>query len=917
MSIPSMPFLRRPLSSAPAWAGRVPWMTLAILLCGTVPGLFGAAALFQWLTHGTSWLHVGPGQAIFHFNSALCFLMEGLGLVCLVFRRPGWAALCSGGVLAISLATAAEYLFHVDFGIDQLVVHAYVTSNPTHPGRMSPITSLNAFLFGLLLLVQSRARAGGWRFSATCLLSSFILANNGMALVGYVLGLPESYTWGLFHRVTLQTGFGFVLLAVAFILFALRRIPPGERLSARGIPLAAGLGVFTSSLILWQVLLAGNRWQIVTEMDAIRNSLSAQMTEQIDSRVRALERMGRRIETRPSMTFPEWRADAALYIEHEQVFRGIARTDASGKVIWWINDDLGLQPPPDRMLGGSPLQREAMRQATVAGGGSTVASPHDRIGAGEATFDGFTTWTPIYARPGQGGGPRLDGFVTGLFDIRQLLSRIDSANGLGKFSFRVREGKGDETQVLYQRGPFGKPGYRQTFPLAYPGLDWEIDVEPGPLLLARENAHLCHLILAVGLLFAWTLAWALTEYQRARRRMETLQSIEATLRESEERYRLLVSNVQDYAIYPLGPDGKIVGWNPGAARLSGYKGEEVIGRSPLSFYPPEEVEAGIPSRLLTLAETEGRSLHEGWRLRKDGSRYWAQATLTSLRNGEGVLIGFSTLIRDLTRQKDSEDRQKKSEDLLARRNRDLEEAMRRVEEVSRLKSEFLSNMSHELRTPLNSIIGFSEFLYDGKPGSLNATQQEYLDDVLKSARYLLQLINDLLDLAKIEAGKMELRLESFSLRDVAGEVLGLFRQEIERKALALASRLDVGDVVLDPKMIRQILNNLLSNAVKFTPNGGRIDLALAPVQDGADWIAIVVRDSGIGIKPEDFELLFGEFQQLDSGASRRYQGSGLGLALTRKLVLLHGGEIRVESVFSEGSTFTVLLPRRALPTPSS
>ena len=903
-----MPFLRWPLSSAPAWAGRAPWITLAILFCGAVPGLFGAVGLFQWATHGTSWLHIGPGHAVFHFNSALCFLLEGLGVVGLACRRPGWAAACGGGVLLISLATAAEYLFHADFGIDQLVVHAYVTSNPAHPGRMSQITSLNAFLCGLLLLVQSRPRAGGWRFSATCLLSAFILANNGMALVGYALGLPESYTWGLFHRVTLQTGFGFVLLAVAFLLFALRRIPPGERLSARGLPLAAGLGVFTASLILWQVLLAGNRWQIVTEMDAIRNSLSAQMTEQIDSRVRALERMGRRIETRPSMTLPEWRADAALYIAHEQVFRGIARTDASGKVLWWINDDLGLAPPPDRILGTSPGQREAMRQAE--GGGGTVASPHDRIGSGETTFDGFTTWTPIYSRSGRGEGTRLDGFVAGLFDIRQLLSRIDSANGLGKFSFRVREG----TQVLYQRGPFVRPGYRQTFPLDYPGLDWEIDVEPGPLLLARENSHLCHLILAVGLLFSWTLAWALTEYQKARQRTEILQSIEATLRESEERYRLLVSNVQDYAIYPLGPDGKIVGWNPGAARLSGYTGTEVIGRSPLSFYPPEEVEAGIPSRLLTLAETEGRSVHEGWRLRKDGSRYWAQATLTSLRNGEGVLIGFSTLIRDLTRQKEAEDRQKKSEDLLARRNRDLEEAMRRVEEVSRLKSEFLSNMSHELRTPLNSIIGFSEFLYDGKPGPLNATQQEYLDDVLKSARYLLQLINDLLDLAKIEAGKMELRLEAFSLRDVAAEVLGFFRQEIDGKSLTLTSRLEVGDVVLDPKMIRQILNNLLSNAVKFTPNGGRIDLTIAPSQPGeTDRIAIVVRDSGIGIKTEDFERLFGEFQQLDSGASRRYQGSGLGLALTRKLVLLHGGEIRVESVFSEDSTFTVLLPRRALP----
>jgi signal transduction histidine kinase len=231
-----------------------------------------------------------------------------------------------------------------------------------------------------------------------------------------------------------------------------------------------------------------------------------------------------------------------------------------------------------------------------------------------------------------------------------------------------------------------------------------------------------------------------------------------------------------------------------------------------------------------------------------------------------------------------------------------------IQKANRMKSEFLANMSHELRTPLNGIIGFSEFLVDEKPGKLNDRQREYLNDILNSGRHLLQLINDVLDLSKVEAGKMELYPETFALSTTVDEVSSVISPLAKKKGIAIrkdiAPRLE--SITLDPQKLKQVLYNLLSNAVKFTGEGGRVDIIAGPYDPGR--LRIHVRDTGIGMRPEDVKKLFVEFQQLDSGAGRRYEGTGLGLALTKKLIELQKGSITVESEPGKGSTFTVILP---------
>jgi signal transduction histidine kinase len=244
----------------------------------------------------------------------------------------------------------------------------------------------------------------------------------------------------------------------------------------------------------------------------------------------------------------------------------------------------------------------------------------------------------------------------------------------------------------------------------------------------------------------------------------------------------------------------------------------------------------------------------------------------------------------------------------ARLFREIEEKSRQLAVASQHKSEFLANMSHELRTPLNAIIGFSEVLSERMFGELNEKQDEYLKDIHASGQHLLSLINDILDLSKIEAGKMELELSDFDLPMTIDNALMLIRERAGRRSIALNTAVGerVGQVHADERKIRQVLLNLLSNAIKFTPEGGRIEVEAKPVNGS---IEVSVSDTGVGIAPEDQEAVFEEFRQVGT-ADKKVEGTGLGLALSRKFIELHGGKIWVESQVGQGSTFTFTVPVR-------
>ncbi len=371
-------------------------------------------------------------------------------------------------------------------------------------------------------------------------------------------------------------------------------------------------------------------------------------------------------------------------------------------------------------------------------------------------------------------------------------------------------------------------------------------------------------------------------------------------RRSEDRLSVVVESAPN-AIIMVDRAGLISLANAQAEHVFGYRRAELLGQ-PVEALIPERFRGRHGDyRAAFAADPKSRLMGGGrdlYGLRKNGEEVPIEVGLNPIKTDEGPFVLCS--IVDITERKRAEETHRK--------NLALEEENRRVHEANRVKLHFLATMSHELRTPLNSVIGFAEFLADGKPGPLNARQREYLDEILNSGRHLLRLIGDLLDLAKVEAGKTDFRPERFSPGEAIAEVCSVVGTIAEKKGIHIQTETGAlpASVTLDPRRFKQALYNLLSNAIKFTNDGGHIEVTGRAI--GADRFQVTVRDNGIGIKAEDLGRLFKEFEQLDSGATRRYQGTGLGLALTRRMVDLQGGEITVKSVLGQGSEFSVTLP---------
>jgi PAS domain S-box-containing protein len=359
--------------------------------------------------------------------------------------------------------------------------------------------------------------------------------------------------------------------------------------------------------------------------------------------------------------------------------------------------------------------------------------------------------------------------------------------------------------------------------------------------------------------------------------------LEAQLRSQQFYTRSLIESNID-ALMTTDPVGIVTDVNEQMCRLTGRAREELIG-TPFKDYFTDQQRAAEGIKLV-LRENRVTN-YELTARRKDGSETVVSYNAATFYDRDSKLQGVFAAARDVTERKIFE---------------------QSLEKASRMKSEFLANMSHELRTPLNGIIGFSELLVDRKPGDLNRKQQEYLSHILNSGRHLLQLINDVLDLAKVEAGRMEVCPETFALGKAIDEVCDVAKGIAQKKRIALRTEVaaDLDSVTVDLQKFKQIIYNLLSNAVKFTDDGGRVDVTASRLD--AHRFQLSVRDTGIGIKPEDLRRLFKEFEQLETGADRLYEGTGLGLALTKKLIELHGGFIKVESDFGKGSTFSVVLP---------
>ncbi len=351
----------------------------------------------------------------------------------------------------------------------------------------------------------------------------------------------------------------------------------------------------------------------------------------------------------------------------------------------------------------------------------------------------------------------------------------------------------------------------------------------------------------------------------------------------------MVSSVKDYAIFALDPTGLIKTWNAGAQRIKGYSADEAIGKHFSMFYTQAAKDTHHPEFELAEAIKHGSYEEEGWRIRKDGTQFWANVTITAVRGANDVVEGFVKVTRDLTERKQYEE--------------ELEEAKEEAILANQLKSRFVANITHEIRTPLSGIVGLSELIAGDDKASKDVKDSG--QRIFDASKQLLTLLNDLLDFAKLEAGKLEVENVPFQFENILDEVRGLTNAKAKEKSLSLSFNMDETlskTVVGDATKIRQILMNLVHNSIKFTEKGG-IDVSVEK-QDKS--ILVSVTDTGIGVNEAVQSRLFKPFTQGHSSAS--FGGTGLGLSICQQYIELLGGEIGMVSTPGEGTTVWFTLP---------
>jgi PAS domain S-box-containing protein len=364
--------------------------------------------------------------------------------------------------------------------------------------------------------------------------------------------------------------------------------------------------------------------------------------------------------------------------------------------------------------------------------------------------------------------------------------------------------------------------------------------------------------------------------------------VDEVLRRSDERFRLMVESVKDYAIFMLDPRGRVVTWNAGAERIEGYRASEIIGEPSSRFHTEVEVRTGKCQRDLDRAAEEGRYEEEGWRVRRDGNQFWANEITTALREPDGRLIGFAIVIRDLTQRRKLDDERLR---------------LAQAEEAIRLRDEFLSIASHELKTPLTALQLQVQGL-EKKVAAIDPALGVRLGRAARSGQRLADLIEALLDVSRIATGRFELRRQRFDLGEAVREVVERLRESARRDGCELILSVEDGlEGLWDRPRVEQVLNNLLTNAIRYGA-GAPIEITLTA--EGGEAV-LRVRDNGPGIPEQDLKRIFGRFERASS--MRNYGGLGLGLYVARQLIEAHGGTVSAQNPPSGGACFTVRLPR--------
>jgi PAS domain S-box-containing protein len=885
-----------------------------------------------------------PGMVTMKANTALCFVLLGISLWLLIpeqsSQRDRFIAKVFASVVAIiGTLTLSEYMFGWDLGLDQLLFKETAEAVGTsHPGRMAPSAALNFAILGIaLFLLGTKKKHIPY---ITQVLAFVIILMGFMNFTGYIYGVRALYGISSYTQMALHTSVIFILIGLG-VLFV--RPDQGLMATAAGIEAGSGMlrrilpaAVVIPLMVGWLRLIGERSGLYDTEFGVALFGIIKIVVLSIVIWINAV--VLNRIDLERKQ------AEKALQKAHDELERKVEERTVELKK---VNKALKTLSECNQVLvrasEESALLYEICRIIVTIGG-------YRLAWVGYAEQDEAKTVHPVAQA----------GYEEGYLDTLNI-TWANAERGHGPTSTAIRSGNPCIARDI-QRDPDFAPWRAEAIKRGYAS---SIAL---PLIANGQTFGALNIYASEPDVFDKEEVTLLTELANdlaygisALRTREERKRAEMALQKSEARLKLQIKRM------PIGciiwdPEFCVVTWNPAAENIFGFTASEAIGKHPYDIIVPKDAQPHVDAIWHRLLEGDTTAHSENENITKDGRIITCYWTNTPLKETDGSIMGVLSMVQDITERKRAEEELRKYhehlEELVKERTDELENANRELELLnselmqqrqeaeeakfqaefaSRAKSDFLANMSHELRTPLNSVIGFSEILQDELYGGLNEKQKEYVIDILSSGRHLLNLINDILDLSKVESGKMELELSEFSLKDVLEISMTMLKEKTMKHSIRLSLEIEPDaeiEIKADERKFKQIMFNLLSNAVKFTPDGGSVsvqarilpeDKKLRKTEDQkdipasqplnfltshADFIEISVADTGIGIKPEDIDRLFKEFSQLETPYEKKYEGTGLGLILTKKLVELHGGRIWCESKFGKGSRFTFVIPIR-------
>ncbi len=882
-------------------------------LAGLLLVLLGSAVMLGWALQLAPLVRVLPDYPPMVFNTALSFVLAGSALLAPLVdaRRFRWASSALGGLIAlIACLVLAQHLLTIDLGIDWPALHAWARV----PGRMVVGTACGFLLGGVVLMVANHAEARNARMLLPLLaVAPGIIGLLGIA--GYLVHAHLLFPGYFLAGMAVHTAVGHLVFAIGLWAAgkqqAWGRLPQFrdevDRISLTAATILALLA-FGAGIATFAMLQARVQTQVG---DSVLAAL-ARRAETFNDVLEAQRVNARVAATRPAVignlriiqagqddgaNLANIRAVVETFIKLG--FSALAYQDLAGKAV--AEGGVFVRAPALAVtLGGTDAAELLWDQGFVLRQRISVRDAGGQVGT-VLTEQPLAILTRMAARPARLGPSEETGIcvmrAAALHCFPQRLNPTPYSTPLvnidGAPLPMTRAVRG-ETGVLITRDYRQQNVIAAFGPVGDTGLGMVVKVDTAEIFRSiREQ-----MLLAAGVLLLLTIGGTWLLRARIKPLAAEIMAGAAKLRDNRERFQTVVAGVKDYAVIELDPGGHIVSWNAGAQRIKGYAAEEIIGRHFSIFYPEEAIAQGIPAMELRILAAEGRFEDEGWRLRKDGSRFWASVVITALFDESGVLRGHLKFTRDISERR-------RLEQSLLEKNLELESA-------AAAKDRFFAGMSHELRTPLNAIIGFTGTLLMKLPGPLNAVQEKQLRLVQAGGRHLLSLINDLLDLARLDAGHPDLRPQAIDCRALLEELAATMRPQAEQKGLALALDLPPEAVTLhaDRRALTQIMINLLGNAIKFTEHGAiGLRLEQRPAIDGRR-VAISVADSGQGIAPADQARIFEAYSRGAAAERRKQEGTGLGLHLSHKLARAMGGSLEFRSEVGAGSCFTLELPER-------